>query len=597
MTLTLRRKTLVVRTLVAAIGASFASGCAVDPATGKPSFKETFASDDPCSQNARNIGIGVGVLAGAILGKQVGGDNKGLLIGGALGGLIGGLIGNDIDKRRCELSKIAKQYQLDVQVTALDTRGEAIAGADSGKAKQETAGSVVEIRDPAGAGGHFESNSDQLTPRARDYFTAIAATYDVRKSAAEIQDLNLRKQYLEKMAQRKLLLVGHTDDTGSSRLNADLSERRARAVSRFMQEHGVAAGSLYFQGAGEFYPVASNETEEGRAKNRRVEIVELSDKASFDNYLAARRPRVEFYRQDKGDVSAPTAQISQAASGAAAAKGGTRPRHARAAQNSAGNSSGAGTTPSATANTSAAGNAKARTGAVATAPAQTTPASASVSASPSATASASASAPTTGKAAAADGGNWIDFGGAPLVASMQTAAIGKVESKRPFFSLISPAYADEPPVLADCTRDRPRASNSVKALADGKTYRTSEHIPGLYGKTWTDQVNGHQVVVNRIAVLSSDGTVSSPPEFKVYKNYDAARRNDIKPDVALQPEVNTYLGSKGLLYRIFLKGQAGLQCADIVFDSNGGNAAKAGRLVYLRANTPYAADFKPKMYQ
>ncbi|WP_457819804.1 hypothetical protein, partial [Staphylococcus aureus] len=80
-----------------------------------------------------------------------------------------------------------------------------------------------EIRDPAGAGGHFESNSDQLTSRARDYFTAIAATYDIRKSAAEIQDSNLRKQYLEKMNQRKLLLVGHTDDTGSSRLNADLS--------------------------------------------------------------------------------------------------------------------------------------------------------------------------------------------------------------------------------------------------------------------------------------------------------------------------------------------------------------------------------------
>ncbi|QDD63063.1 OmpA family protein [Herbaspirillum seropedicae] len=583
MTLTLRRKTLVVRTLVAAIGASFASGCAVDPATGKPSFKETFASDDPCSQNARNIGIGVGVLAGAILGKQVGGDNKGLLIGGALGGLIGGLIGNDIDKRRCELSKIAKQYQLDLQVTALDTRGEAIVGADSGKAKQETAGSVVEIRDPAGAGGHFESNSDQLTPRARDYFTAIAATYDVRKSAAEIQDLNLRKQYLEKMAQRKLLLVGHTDDTGSSRLNADLSERRARAVSRFMQEHGVAAGSLYFQGAGEFYPVASNETEEGRAKNRRVEIVELSDKVSFDNYLAARRPRVEFYRQDNGDATGTmtTASAGQAAGGTAAIQGGVRARNTRTARRGAGNNDGAGATPTTNASASIAGNTKTKAGAVATAPAETTP----------------ASSPAAAKAAATDGGNWIDFGGAPLVASMQTAAIGKVESKRPFFSLISPAYADEPPVLADCTRDRARASNSVKALADGKTYRTSEHIPGLYGKTWTDQVNGHQVVVNRIAVLASDGSLSSPPEFKVYKNYDAARRSNIKPDVALQPEVNTYLGSKGLLYRIFLKGQAGLQCADIVFDSNGGSAARAGRLVYLRANTPYAADFKPKMYQ
>jgi len=584
MTLTLRRKTLVVRTLVAAIGASFVSGCAVDPATGKPSFKETFASDDPCSQNARNIGIGVGVLAGALLGRQVGGDNKGLLVGAALGGVIGGLIGNDMDKRRCELSKIAKQYQLDLQITALDNKGEAITTTDSAKAKQETAGSVVEIRDPAGAGGHFESNSDQLTSRARDYFTAIAATYDIRKSAAEIQDPNLRKQYLEKMSQRKLLLVGHTDDTGSSRLNADLSERRARAVSRFMQEHGVPAASLYFQGAGEFYPIASNDTEDGRSRNRRVEIVELSDKASFDNYLAARRPRVEFYRQEKSD--APTVAQSGASTGvtaAAATQGVPRTRAATSAKNNT-----AGTTRSA--DVVAKDNRNDGKGdAVATAPAPKTSASA-----PAANAPASAS---TRKAALPDSSDWIDFGGTPLIASSDTAAIGKVEGKRPFFSLISPAYADEPPVLADCTRDRPRAANGVKSLADGKAYRTSEHIPGLYGKTWTEQVNGHQVVINRIAVLAGDGTLANLPEFKVYKNYDAARRTSAKPDVQLQPEVNTYLGSKGLLYRIFLKGQGGMQCADIVFDAGGGSAARAGRLVYLRANTPYAADFKPRMYQ
>lgn len=584
MTLTLRRKTLVVRTLVAAIGASFVSGCAVDPATGKPSFKETFASDDPCSQNARNIGIGVGVLAGALLGRQVGGDNKGLLVGAALGGVIGGLIGNDMDKRRCELSKIAKQYQLDLQITALDNKGEAITTTDSAKAKQETAGSVVEIRDPAGAGGHFESNSDQLTSRARDYFTAIAATYDIRKSAAEIQDPNLRKQYLEKMSQRKLLLVGHTDDTGSSRLNADLSERRARAVSRFMQEHGVPAASLYFQGAGEFYPIASNDTEDGRSRNRRVEIVELSDKASFDNYLAARRPRVEFYRQEKSD--APTVAQSGASTGvtaAAATQGVPRTRAATSAKNN-------------TARTTRSADVVARDNrndgkgdAAATAPAPKTSASA-----PAANAPASAS---TRKVALPDSGDWIDFGGTPLIASSDTAAIGKVEGKRPFFSLISPAYADEPPVLADCTLDRPRAANGVKSLADGKAYRTSEHIPGLYGKTWTEQVNGHQVVINRIAVLAGDGTLANLPEFKVYKNYDAARRTSAKPDVQLQPEVNTYLGSKGLLYRIFLKGQGGMQCADIVFDAGGGSAARAGRLVYLRANAPYAADFKPRMYQ
>src|SRR5450830_1702221 len=161
-----RHQKIILRILVVAICSGFASGCAVDPITGRPSLKETFASDDPCSQNARNIGIGVGVLAGALLGKQLEGSSKGLLIGAALGGAIGGLIGNDIDNRRCALSKIAKQYNLDLQVTSLDSNGQEIAtsAATGGAAetkKPEAAGSLVEIRDPASAGGHFESNSDR----------------------------------------------------------------------------------------------------------------------------------------------------------------------------------------------------------------------------------------------------------------------------------------------------------------------------------------------------------------------------------------------------------------------------------------------------
>lgn len=527
--------------------------------TGRPSLKETFASDDPCSQNARNIGIGVGVLAGALIGKQVNGSNKGLLIGAALGGAIGGLIGNDIDKRRCALSKIAKQYNLDLQVTSLDSNGQEIAtsAATGGAAetkKPEAAGSLVEIRDPASAGGHFESNSDRLTPRAQQYFAAIADTYNPQKSAAEIQDLKEKAQYLAQAGQRKILLVGHTDDTGSSQLNADLSERRARAVTKFMEDHGVPKSSLYFQGAGEFYPVADNGTDEGRAKNRRVDIVEMTDKTAFDNYLAARKPHVEFYRA-RGEVA--EASASQAA---------VRPGAAKTVKSKK----------------AASGDA----------------ASVAKSAAPSTTAPPSTpTASTTGASRASVRGDTIDFGGVPLVASSNVASIGQVEPKKSFFSLISTAYADTPIVLDDCTRDRPRVANSVKALGDGKAYRTSEHIPGLYGKTWTDQVNGHQIVINKVAVLAGDGALASLPEFKVYRNYNPAKKNGATPEVSLKPEVNTYLGSKGLLYRMFVNGQGGVQCVDIVFESNGGAVAKAGKLVYLHGATPYVADFKPKMYQ
>jgi uncharacterized protein YcfJ len=92
-----------------AVGVSLVAGCATDPRTGQPSIKETFASDDPCSNNARNAGIAIGAIAGAVLGNQAKHSNGARLLGAALGAAAGGMIGQDMDRRRCELSKIAKR--------------------------------------------------------------------------------------------------------------------------------------------------------------------------------------------------------------------------------------------------------------------------------------------------------------------------------------------------------------------------------------------------------------------------------------------------------------------------------------------------------
>jgi outer membrane protein OmpA-like peptidoglycan-associated protein len=522
---------LILKSLAASLCAAFASGCATDPMTGQPSFKETFASDDPCSHNARNIGVGLGILAGAIIGNQVSNSDKGRILGAALGATAGGLIGSDMDNRRCELSKIAKQYNLDMQVSTVNATGDVIDDANlkaSGNAadiKKNAIGSVIQVRDQTEAGGHFEPNSDKLTSKAQQYFSAIADTYNVKKSASQIQDPKIRAEYIAQIAKRKILLVGHTDDTGSSKLNADLSERRAKAVSKFMEERGIPRDSLYFQGAGEFYPIADNTSENGRAKNRRVEIVDVADKANFEKYLQARKPQYEFYRPKDNSV---------------AKKPLPRPFEvARKIEKK-----------------------------------ESPPAKSMV---------------TQDKS--------IDFGGVPLTQTIATADIGRVEPKKPFFSLISTAYAVEPAVISDCTRDRPRVANGVKSLSDGTAYRTSEHIPGLYGKTWTDQVNGHQIVMNKVAVLANDGSLANLPEFKVYTNYNAANSRNVTPDVVMKPDVNTYLGSKGVLYRMFINGRAGMECVDVVFANDGGTAAKAGKVIYTHAAKQYVADFKPKMYQ
>lgn len=71
-----------------------------------------------------------------------------------------------------------------------------------------------------------------------------------------------------------MFVDGHTDDQGSDDYNLDLSQRRARAVvNALINDHGIDAGRLEARGLGETVPVDSNESDSGRAMNRRVELV------------------------------------------------------------------------------------------------------------------------------------------------------------------------------------------------------------------------------------------------------------------------------------------------------------------------------------
>jgi OOP family OmpA-OmpF porin len=69
-----------------------------------------------------------------------------------------------------------------------------------------------------------------------------------------------------------IVAVGHTDSIGTEAYNQKLSERRANAVKAYLVSKGVDAGRVYTEGKGELQPVADNQTREGRAKNRRVEV-------------------------------------------------------------------------------------------------------------------------------------------------------------------------------------------------------------------------------------------------------------------------------------------------------------------------------------
>lgn len=102
--------------------------------------------------------------------------------------------------------------------------------------------------------------------------------FDTGKSALKPESAEAIAEVAKLLKQKealKLAVVGHTDNVGDAAANAKLSNERAAAVMKeLFDKHGVAAARLTSFGAGPYSPVASNATEEGRALNRRVEIVE-----------------------------------------------------------------------------------------------------------------------------------------------------------------------------------------------------------------------------------------------------------------------------------------------------------------------------------
>ena len=100
----------------------------------------------------------------------------------------------------------------------------------------------------------FASNSARLRPEIQGVLTAIA-------------------RVLEEYRDTRIIISGHTDDAGEADYNQQLSERRARSVSRFFIKTGVAADRIVIIGYGEALPIADNKSAKGQATNRRIEIL------------------------------------------------------------------------------------------------------------------------------------------------------------------------------------------------------------------------------------------------------------------------------------------------------------------------------------
>jgi len=180
-------------------------------------------------------GAGIGAVAGAGSGAAIGaivgggkGAGQGAAIGAVVGLIGGGLIGNYMDQQ-------AKEMQ-------------AVLGEQDRLRRNQEQLQVVMASDVL-----FSSGSAALQPGARDKLRRFAAV-------------------LERYPRTTVQVIGHTDSRGTEQSNDELSQRRARAVADELVADGVSASRISTFGRGESQPVATNDTLEGRAQNRRVEI-------------------------------------------------------------------------------------------------------------------------------------------------------------------------------------------------------------------------------------------------------------------------------------------------------------------------------------
>ncbi|EOW6703008.1 OmpA family lipoprotein [Cronobacter malonaticus] len=201
-------------------GALALSGCTTNPYTGE---REAGKS---------GIGAGIGSLVGAgvgVLSSSKKDRGKGALIGAAAGAALGGGVGYYMDVQEAKLRQ--KMQGTGVSVTR--------------------SGDNIILNMPNNV--TFDSSQANLKPAGANTLTGVAMV-------------------LKEYPKTAVNVVGYTDSTGGQALNMKLSQQRAESVASALITQGVAANRIRTSGMGPANPVASNSTEEGKARNRRVEI-------------------------------------------------------------------------------------------------------------------------------------------------------------------------------------------------------------------------------------------------------------------------------------------------------------------------------------
>lgn len=180
------------------------------------------------TQKGAGIGAVAGGAIGALIGKKAGNTAVGAVIGGAIGGTAGAYIGRNMDRQAAELEST-------------------IPGAE-----------VI----PAGEGIIVKFDSGLLFEFGKSTL-----------SSAAMQNIDNLAASLNKYPDTDIMIIGHTDAVGTDAINNRLSLERANSVKNYATSKGVDLSRLKTSGKGKVEPIASNDTEDGRTQNRRVEVV------------------------------------------------------------------------------------------------------------------------------------------------------------------------------------------------------------------------------------------------------------------------------------------------------------------------------------
>lgn len=198
-------------------------------------FSATGCASWSKTANGGLIGGGAGAAIGAGIGVLLGGDAESAAIGAALGAGVGGGAGAIIGNR-------------------MDKKAEELAALEAAKVEEVTdVNGLKGIKVTFDSGILFGFNSSNLSDESKETLGKFADT-------------------MKDMTETDITIYGHTDNVGTEEANQKVSAKRADAVATYLKKCGMDKDRIITQGMSFSMPVASNDTEEGRAQNRRIEI-------------------------------------------------------------------------------------------------------------------------------------------------------------------------------------------------------------------------------------------------------------------------------------------------------------------------------------